>query len=260
MSKLTTPWGWLVVVTITTPTNLVADGTSIWKLVDSFQDANAFQAAAADSDYFYAIHNREIAKIDRRTKERTAVSKGEAFHLNSGFLLHGKLYCAHSNYPRTPERSRIKVLDTMSMQLSDFHDFGNYGGSLTWVVKHGEHWWCNFAKYGAENGTTFLAEFTEDWKEVNRWSYPPQLIAKLGKYSLSGGLWMDRQIVVSGHDEATVFILELPKSGSVLRLLESQRVPFHGQGFAMDPVTGGWIGIVRSKRQIVLAARVVEDK
>ena len=226
-----------------------------WRTIETLEDANAFQAAAADLDFFYAINNREISKIDRRTKVRVAVSDGRARHLNSGYLLKGKLYCAHSNYPLVPERSRIKVLNTTSMKLTDHHDFGNYGGSLTWIVRHEGHWWCNFAKYGAENGNTFLAKFTDDWQEVARWSYPEIVISQLGRYSLSGGLWKDGQLVVTGHDAAIVFVLVLPKTGKVLKFVEQQVVPFHGQGFAHDPKTNGFIGIVRAKRQLVLSVR-----
>src|SRR5690606_35178633 len=121
-------------------------------------------------------------KYDRQTGERVAVSTGEAHHLNSGLFLKGKLYCAHSNYPRNPELSEIKVLDVDSMKLTTFKDFGDFGGSLTWAIHHDNHWWCNFAKYGQENAATFLVQFDHDWKEVARWTYAPAVIEQLGTY------------------------------------------------------------------------------
>lgn len=102
--------------------------------------------------------------------------------INSGFLNEGKLYCAHSNYPRTPERSEIKVLDVETMELSTFKDFGNFGSSLTWAVEWDGHWWCNFARYGKANAETTLVKFDSEWKEKGRWRYPASVIRKLGRY------------------------------------------------------------------------------
>jgi len=107
-----------------------------------------------------------VAKYDRRSGKRLAVSTGEAKHLNSGFLNKGKLYCAHSNYPQTPELSEIKVLNVESMQLSTFKGFGNFGGSLTWAVLQDDHWWCNFARYGAGNTGTLLVKFDAEWEDA----------------------------------------------------------------------------------------------
>ena len=107
------------------------------------------------------------------------------------------------------------------------------------------------SKYGSDNGDTFVVKFTDEWMEVARWTYPQVLISQLGRYSLSGGLWRDGQLLVTGHDDPIVFRLKLPKEGSVLHLVAKQSVPFHGQGFAVDLETGGLVGIVRAKRQIM---------
>jgi hypothetical protein len=98
----------------------VPPGESITLMIGSYAQATvlaapeANQAAAADEQFVYAIDNSVIAKYDRATGKRLAVSTGEAKHLNSGFLWKGKLYCAHSNYPRKPEQSEIMVLDPIS--------------------------------------------------------------------------------------------------------------------------------------------------
>jgi hypothetical protein len=136
-----------------------------WSSTGVIAAPEANQAAAADEQFLYAINDTQIAKYDRKTEKRLAVSSGAAKHLNSGFFWEGRLYCAHSNYPRTPELSEIKVLDTKSMELSTWRDFGNYGGSLTWAVRREGHWWCNFARYGDDNAKTFLVKFDDDWKE-----------------------------------------------------------------------------------------------
>ncbi len=226
-----------------------------WSPTATLTAPEANQAAAADEKFVYAITNTLVAKYDRLTGERVAVSTGEAKHLNSGFLWQGKLYCAHSNYPSTPERSEIKTLDLESMRLSTFKDFGSYGGSLTWVVNQDGNWWCNFARYGADNSRTFLVKFDADWHEKGRWTYPDAVIRKLGSYSLSGGLWRDNDLLVTGHDDPLFFRLHLLSQGTVLELIDTQAVPFTGQGFASDPHTGGLVGINRAKNQVVFAVQ-----
>ena len=224
-----------------------------WKTVGALPAPEAYQAAAADDTFVYAITDDRIAKYDRKTGKRLAVSTGDAHHLNSGFVWDGRVYCAHSNYPNRPERSQIMVLDPQTMRLTEYKDFGNYGGSLTWAVRRDGHWWCNFAKYGQENGKTFLVEFDDAWKELGRWTYPPELIRQLGNYSLSGGVWRGGLLVVTGHTDPVVFRLRLPKDGTVMEWVDRQRVPFGGQGIAADPVTGGLVGINRDKHQVLFA-------
>ena len=148
----------------------------------------AHQAAAAEGRFVYAITSRGVAKYERQSGKRVATSEGAAKHLNSGFFWKGKLLCAHSNYPLKPERSEIKALDTDSMKLTTFKDFGSAGGSLTWVLHKDGFWWCNFALYGADNHKTFLVKYNEKWREMARWTYPKKVISQLGRHSLSGGI------------------------------------------------------------------------
>jgi hypothetical protein len=213
----------------------------------------ANQAAAADERFVYAIDNRRIAQYDRLTGERVALSSGEALHLNSGYLWEGKLYCAHSNYPLTPAQSEILVLDPGSMKLTSFKQFGASRGSLTWCVRHADHWWCNFAHYGDTNSKTVLVKLDDQWREHGAWTYPPEVIADLGRYSISGGLWRGEELLVTGHDKRVVYRLRLPSTGSVLKWIETHPAPFPGQGIAIDPVTGGLVGIDRARKRVVLA-------
>jgi hypothetical protein len=214
----------------------------------------ANQAAAADEKYIYAIDNRRIAQYDRETGKRLAESKGEALHLNSGFLWEGKLYCAHSNYPLTPAQSEIMALDIASMELTTFKQFGAYRGSLTWAVRRAGHWWCNFAHYGAENHKTVLVKLDDAWREQGVWTYPADVIAELGRNSISGGVWLNDDLLVTGHDKRVIYRLRLPDEGDVLRLEETIASPFPGQGLAVDPA-GGLVGIDRARRRVVFAER-----
>jgi hypothetical protein len=225
-----------------------------WKLTSVLPAAEAHQAAAADGSHVFAISSTQVAKYDRPSGERLAVSTGEAQHLNSGFVWDGKLYAAHSNFPRVPERSEIKVLDPGTMRLTTFKDFGNYGGSLTWAVRHDGCWWCNFARYAADNGQTFLVQFDDAWREQARWTYPAEVIRELGRMSISGGLWHNGSLLVTDHDHPVLYQLRLPRQGNVLEFVAKHSAPFTGQGIAADPETGGLVGISRTKRQIVFAS------
>jgi hypothetical protein len=235
---------------------LTADEPAItWKLTRSLPAAEAHQAAAADEKFVYAIASEKVAKYNRQTGQRVAVSTGEAKHLNSGFFLEGRLYMAHSNYPRTPEQSEIRVLDPEKMEIGIFKDFGNFGGSLTWAVYRDGHWWCNFAHYGATNDRTFLAKFDREWNEQGRWSYPREVLRQIGQMSLSGGVWDGETLVVTDHDHRVLYRLQVPAEGKVLEFVGQEQAPFTGQGIAHDPVTGGLVGIDRAKKMLLFAER-----
>jgi hypothetical protein len=221
----------------------------------SFAAPEANQAAAADDNVIYAIDSALIAKYDRKTGERLAVSTGAAKHLNSGFVWNRRVYCAHSNYPRKPERSEVMVLDPATMVLSQFKDFGEFRGSLTWVVRDGEWWWCNFAHYGADKGKTTLVKLDDGWQEQGSWTYPAEVLSELGNYSISGGVWKDGRLLVTGHDRRVIYQLRLPETGTVLELEQVIQTPFPGQGIANDPKTGGLVGIDRSKREVIIATQ-----
>ena len=244
----------LLPLTCTVGQLAATETVAVWKQIAALPAPEAIQAAAADAKFAYAINNKHVVKYDRMSGQRVAASTGDAKHLNSGFLFEGRLFCAHSNYPRTPERSEIKVLDLETMELSTFKEFGEYGGSLTWAVQHEGSWWCNFARYGSANSETFLVQFDSAWDEKGRWTYPAEVIRELGRYSLSGGIWKGDALLVTGHDHRVMYELRLPTADSVLEYVGKHTVPFTGQGIAHDPSTGGLVGIDRSKKQIVFAA------
>lgn len=244
---------WLVCCTTASIAELPKT-TASWRKTASLPAAEAHQAAAADAKHVYAVASKKIARYDRLTGAKTGESKGEAHHLNSGFLHAGKLFCAHSNFPAKPERSELKVLDLQTLELTDFKSFGDFGGSLTWAVYKDQSWWCCFAHYGAEeNQKTFLARFDEQWKELGRWTFPTEVVRELHGASVSGGVWMGETLVVAGHDDPVLFRLRLSAEGTVLRLVDVQSSPFPGQGIAVDEATGGLVGIHRGKKEVVFA-------
>lgn len=222
-------------------------------LTGSLASPLANQAAAATDDLVFAVDNGVVGKYDRSTGKELARSVGKAEHLNSGFLWEGKLYCAHSNYPKKPHQSDIRVLDPETMKLTIFHVFDEPPGSLTWAVRRGEHWWCCFAHYGKDNEKTVLVEYDTGWKEISRWTFPKELVADWHNYSLSSGIWVGDDLLATGHDKKCIYKLKVPKNGSVVQVTEVVPSPFPGQGIAVDPNTGGLVGIDRGKRQVLFA-------
>jgi hypothetical protein len=227
-----------------------------WEQTRAVPAPEAVQAAATWGDSLYAIAGDRVARYDRASGRRLAVSTGEAHHLNSGFFWEGVLYCAHSNFPKKPDRSQVMRLDPAEMRLETVHDFGESDGSLTWVVRHGGQWWCSFVFYGKANTNSYLACYGDDWAERRRWRYPPELIPKLGRNSVSGGVWEGGTLLVSGHDARELYRLRLSEeTGGTLEVLGTLPAPFTGQGFAADPVTGGLVGIDRKRKEILLAEK-----
>jgi hypothetical protein len=226
--------------------------TGTYTVTRSLPSPHATQAAAADDKVVFAISSTAVVKYDRKGRE-LGRSTGKAEHLNSGFLWKGRLYCAHSNYPRKPDQSDLRVLDPETMKLEVFHVFAEPPGSLTWAVRRGESWWCHFAHYGKDNGKSVLVRYDDRWRETGRWSYAAELVADWGSYSLSGGLWQGEDLLATGHDKKVLYRLRVPKEGKVVEVIEVLRSPFPGQGIAADPKTGGLVGIDRDRKVVLFA-------
>jgi len=226
-----------------------------WLATQALPADQAHQAAAADERFVYAINNSQVAKYDRFKGTLVALSEGSASHLNSGWIQGHQLFCAHSNYPTKPERSEIRAIDLDSMKMSTFKDFGeSLLGSLTWAIQKDGDWWCNFAHYDDQNHKTVLVRYDSNWNLLNTYTYPPEVIADLGRYSLSGGVWHEATLLATGHDHRKLYCLRLPTSGNVLTLVGTVPAPFTGQGIAHDPVTGGLVGIDRARRLLIFAS------
>ncbi len=88
---------------------------------------------------------------------------------------------------------------------------------------------------------------------MSRWTYPPEVIERLGTRSISGGLFRDGDLLATDHDHTWLYRLRVPADGSVLELVAIEPAPFDGQGIAADPQTGGLLGIQRKKRRVVFA-------
>lgn len=222
----------------------------------------ATPAAVADANRLYAISNTTIATYERETGELLATASAEtAEHLNSGYFHDGKIYAAHSNYPKMPHESDIRVFDPELNTLKVHHTFTDPPGSLVWCVRRDGRWWCCFAWYGDDNVRTVLIEYADDsfTTEVRRFRFPPEVVADFAGMSASGGIWDGDTILASHHHYPVLYRLRLPADPevTVLELVETLACPFPGQGIAVDPATPGrLVGIDRGGRAIVVAKPV----
>lgn len=210
----------------------------------------ANQGVAVDAEHYYAIDNRTIAKYRKGTGERVAVWEGPKggpiLHLDSGVVVDGRLYAAHSNYPDDPMTSSVEVWDVATMEHVDSHSFGILLGSLTWLDRrdNGE-WWGTFANYNRVFGKSPLAygnkyrttvvRFADDWRIAEAFVYPDELVDRFEDMSNSGGSWgPDGHLYITGHDLGEAYAMLPPEAGSVMRWVDTVTLDVRGQGIAWD--------------------------
>jgi hypothetical protein len=233
--------------------------------------AEADQAVAVDARHFYAIDNRAIGKYDKRTGEKidewVGADGGPIIHLNSGIVVGGRLYCAHSNYPAVPMLSSIEIFDAGTLDHVQSHSFGMFPGSATWIDRRDGHWWVGFANYRDNGGSpgrgpewTTVAVFDDYWRQVGGYAFPASIVERFADHSNSGGAFgPDGNLWATGHDAAEIYVLRPPHAGSALELLEILPVTAEGQGFAWDRAETGTIWTILRRSNTVVVSRLVTD-
>jgi hypothetical protein len=242
-------------------------GSPEFREVRRIAAAEAVQGVAVDAVAFYAIANRAIGKYDKHTgqllKRWEATADVPLEHLNAGIVVDGKLYCAHSNFPRYPAASSIEIWDAQTLEHVDTHSLGICEGSLTWIDWHDGAWWAMFANYSEkvnddpwarDSRWTSLVQFDAQWRRLAAWALPPQVIDRLQPHSSSGGGWgRGNSLYVTGHDRGEIYQLELPRGGPTLKFAGAISAPIKGQAIAWDhDEPGTFYGIDRRQRQIVV--------
>ena len=248
------------------PTACAQEPSRRFEEVRRFSAEEARQGVAVDDRHFYAISNRHIGKYDKGSGERVGgwegAPDGPIIHLDSGIVLDGRLYCAHSNYPGVPMVSSIEVFDTDTLEHVESHSFGIFGGSATWIDRADGHWWVAFGHYAGRGGVpdqgpawTNLVKFDDSWRRVAGYVYPSEVVERFQQMSNSGGTWgEDGRLYATGHDDGEVFVLSLPTAGSILGLEEVIPVAAEGQGIAWDRSEPGTLySILRSSRAVVVS-------
>ena len=258
MTTEITRWMMALLIAIAAATSLAAT----FEQIGQFDIPEAYQGVGVDDQYFYAIHNRVIARYEKRTGKPAGKwegpKDGPIIHLDSAFVKDGKIYTAHSNYPQWPMTSSLEVWDAGKLTHLSNHSFGINWGSLTWVDFHDGYWWMGFANYDQPYGpgktpygykaATQMIKFTPDFRFVQAWVLPKVLLDKFELMSNSGGSWgPDGFLYLSGHDPAEIYKVRLPRMGSVLEVVEIIPANIRGQGIAWDRSEPGILyGIIRA--------------
>ncbi len=262
--KITVP---VIILLLLNITDVSAQTT--FETVKTFQAEYAHQAVAVDSSHFYAISSTVIGKYHRESGKLegrwTGGEQSGIIHLDSGVVVNGKLYAAHSNYPEIPMTSSVEVWDSETMHHIDSYSFGNRWGSLTWLDRHKGYWWGVFAHYlefreatGKDNRWTQLVKFNDRWQPLESWLFPEEVLDKFGTKSNSGGSWgPDGNLYISGHDLPEIYAMKLPEAGSRLKLLEVIPIENEGQGIAWDRFRQHNLlfTIRRSTREVVVSRK-----
>jgi hypothetical protein len=260
VSALAAPWP---AAAADDPPALAATELNRWNVPE------ANQAAAVDAQHFYGIGNRTIVKHRKSDGARVAEWRGAAdgpiVHFNAGFVARNRLVLAHSNFPQLPMASSLETFDTATLQPVATHSFGFRLGSLTWAVRHGGFWWACFANYndrgttpGFDQRWTHFGQFDDDWRMLQSWLFPPQIVATWGASSCSGGDWGDDGLLyVTGHDAPELYAMRLPRMGILLEHVATIAMPIEGQAWAWDRSVRGKrviYGISRRTRDIIAAS------
>lgn len=251
-------------------------GAGGWQFTElrRFPAAEARQGVVADVEFVYAIADCAIGKYRKTTGERVGgweCPKGEPLiHMNAGIVRGGVLYCAHSNFPTVPMQSSVEQFDPVTLKHIGSHSFGRTDGSLTWIAPHQDGWIACFVHYGRKGGEpgrgpgwTRLVQFDNAWRQVGGWTFPPELVAKLGAngFSFSGGAFgPGGHLFVTGHDDPLLCVLALPTGGgTTLQWLASIPISADGQAFGWDPQEPGVFYSISRKETAVIVGRVTHS-
>jgi hypothetical protein len=221
----------LVLLLLTTCSNAAARADAALgelRELRRFEAREARQGVAVDARHFYAIDSRAIGKYDKQSGARVGEyldpDGATVQHLNSGIVIDGRLYCAHSNFPELPMRSSIEVFDTETLEHVESRGLEVRSGSATWIDRHAGHWWVSFANYAGAGGapgrgpeSTQLIRFDHRWRALERFAFPGALIERFGTMSNSGGAFgPGRLLYATGHDAPELYALRVPALGAAL--------------------------------------------
>lgn len=236
-----------------------------FETIQTFKTREARQGIAVDKGYFYTINSKSICKYEKKSGELITEWKDTSksiIHFDGGVIVDEKLYCAHSNFPGIPMTSSIEVFTAGNLEHVYSHSFGIKYGSCTWADYYHNHWWVCFANYdqferqtNQNTAWTLLVKFDVNWNEKDSWTFPENVLSEFKPMSCSGGSWgPDGNLYITGHDNAKIYIMQIPEMGSVLELIKTMKVEIFGQGIAWDrSEKNNLYGIIRKENLVVVS-------
>lgn len=228
--------------------------------------AEARQGAASDGRFVYAIDNHRIGKYAIANGRRVAAWSGDPKrfpHLNSCTVVGRDLVCAASNYPALPQTSSVEFFDAGRLVHRRSVRLGAGPGSLTALDRHRGQWWAVFANYdgrggqpGRDHRATLLVRMDDAFRRREAWTFPPTVLARFAPNSASGASWTaDGRLTVGGHDRPELYVVAVPRSGTVLEHVATVPVITRGQAFDWDPRDPKLLWSIDRKRREVIASR-----
>jgi hypothetical protein len=237
-------------------------------VVARWQAPEARQGVAVDTRYVYAIDNDRIGKYDKATGRAVAHWRGDPAlypHINSCVVDQGKLVCAASNHPAVPMASSVEIFEAATLEHVRSVALPPYPGSLTWIEWHDGSWYALFANYdpghggepGHDHRWTLLMRLDDQFRALQSWHFPDDLLARFAPMSCSGGSWnADGLLYVTGHTRAELYALRLPKAGTVLKHVATLALPSGGQAFNWDPDRPRLLWTIDRSTHEVIASRI----
>lgn len=241
-------------------------GDISFREVRAFPAPEAHQGVAVDQTHFYPITNTAVAKYDKQTgklvKRWDSTEQVTLKHLNSGVVVDGKLYAAHSTWPSKPPKNSLEIWDTTTMTHVGQRMFAEDQLALTWADRHDDAWWVVFAAYGTAESVakTKFIKYDTDWKPLAEWRFPREVIDRFVPYSSSGGsIGPDGLIYATGHDRSEVYVLQIPDEGDTLKLVRTLPLAVFGQAIAWDRSEPGTLFGIRRKNKEVVVSRLIDQ-
>jgi hypothetical protein len=158
--------------------------------------------------------------------------------------------------------SSIEIFDTETLTHVGSHSFGMLPGSATWIDRRDGLWWIGFGNYEGRGGIpgrgtewTEIALYDDQWRRVGGYGFPAEAREHFGTRSNSGTTFgPDGLLYATGHDEADLYVLRIPRAGGALEFVEVLSVTAEGQGIAWDPSDPRVLyTILRSTREVVVS-------
>lgn len=229
---------WMVCVLVLFWATLVSGEEKYFEKMKTFTLPETQQGVAVDETHFYVVGQRHIAKYDKKTgalvKQWMEEEGAPISHLQSGVIVDGMLVCSHSNEGGVPLTSSVEIWDADTLEHIESHSFGIIYGACVWIDRHVGYWWVTFRSQQDGQSFTTLVKMDDHWRVLESWIYP-DVMHQVSVANYSGGSWgPDHKLYVTAHDQQEVYVMQIPKRGSVLELVEKLDMDNKGQGLAWD--------------------------
>ena len=251
----------IIIVLFLTKSLIAQDENFVRK--NSFHAVEAKQAVAVSQNYIFVIDNKTIGQYNKTSFKlinKWVAKKGDPVkHLNSGVVVDGKLYCAHSNYPDFPMTGSIEIWDAKNLQHINTHSFGISWGSCTWIDRMDNNWYVGFVHYnkwknldGKGTKWSVIVKFNSNWQFLESWTFPDSVIKSFGEMSNSGASFgKDGLLYCTGHNAKELYVLKFPEFGSTMQLVKIIELDNPGQGIAWDRSSSNYLYCIdRNERTV----------